>query len=87
MIGLIGIAIIFIMVFGGYLLAGGKMAIILKTLPFEMIMIGGAAAGAFVISNDMAAIKHTLKDVGKVFKGPKWRQQDYSDLLCLLLKF
>ncbi|MFT5006982.1 MAG: chemotaxis protein MotA [Yoonia sp.] len=86
MIGLIGIAIIFIMVFGGYLLAGGKMEIILKTLPFEMIMIGGAAAGAFVISNDIAGIKHTLKDVGKVFKGSKWRQQDYSDLLCLLFE-
>ncbi len=86
MIGLIGIVIIFVMVFGGYLLAGGKMAIILKTLPFEMIMIGGAAVGAFVISNDSSAIKHTIKDIGKVFKGSKWKQQDYSDLLCLLFE-
>lgn len=86
MIGLIGIIIIFVMVFGGYLLAGGKMAIIMKTLPFEMIMIGGAALGAFVISNDMPAIKHTVKDVGKVFKGPKWKQADYRDLLCLLFE-
>lgn len=86
MIGLVGIVIIFVMVFGGYLLAGGKMAIIMKTLPFEMIMIGGAALGAFVISNDGSAIKHTLKDVGKVFKGPKWKQQDYSDLLCLMFE-
>ena len=86
MIGFVGIIIIFVMVFGGYLLAGGKMAIIMKTLPFEMIMIGGAALGAFVISNDMSAIKHTVKDVGKVFKGAKWKQQDYSDLLCLLFE-
>lgn len=86
MIGIVGIVIIFVMVFGGYLLAGGKMAIIMKTLPFEMIMIGGAALGAFVISNDMPAIKHTVKDVGKVFKGAKWKQQDYSDLLCLLFE-
>jgi chemotaxis protein MotA len=86
MIGLIGIVIIFVMVFGGYLLAGGKMGIIMKTLPFEMIMIGGAALGAFVISNDMAAIKHTLKDVGKVFKGPRWKPSDYKDLLCLLFE-
>ncbi|MFD3188804.1 flagellar motor stator protein MotA [Sedimentitalea sp. HM32M-2] len=84
MIGIIGIVTIFGMVFGGYLLAGGKMAIILKSLPFEMIMIGGAALGAFLISNDMAAIKHTAKDIGKVFKGPKWKPEDYSDLLCLL---
>ncbi len=86
MIGLIGIAIIFVMVFGGYMLAGGKMGIILKALPFEMIMIGGAAIGAFVISNDTGAIKQTLKDIGKVFKGPKWKHHDYRDLLCLLFE-
>jgi chemotaxis protein MotA len=86
MFGLIGIAVIFIMVFGGYLLAGGKLGIILKTLPFEMIMIGGAALGAFLVSNDLAAAKHTLKDVGKVFKGPIWKPADYRDLLCLLFE-
>lgn len=86
MIGIIGIALIFIMVFGGYLAAGGKMGIILKSLPFEFTMIGGAAVGAFVISNDVPAIKHTLKDVGKVFKGTKWAHEDYRDLLCLLFE-
>jgi chemotaxis protein MotA len=86
MIGLIGIVIIFVMVFGGYLAAGGKLGIILKSLPFEMMMIGGAATGAFMLSNDMAGIKHTIKDIGKVFKGAKWRQGDYRDLLCLLFE-
>ena len=37
MIGIIGIVVIFVMVFGGYMLAGGKLGIILKSLPFEMI--------------------------------------------------
>ena len=86
MIGIIGIVIVFVMVFGGYLLAGGKMGIILKSLPFEMMMIGGAAVGAFVISNEMSAIKHTGKDVAKVFKGPHWKHEDYRDLLCLLFE-
>lgn len=86
MVGLIGVVIVMVMVFGGYLLAGGKLGIILKALPFEMIMIGGAAVGAFVISNDGSAIKHTIKDVGKVFKGPKWKPRDYQDLLCLLFE-
>lgn len=84
MFGVIGIVFIFIMVFGGYTIAGGKMGIILGSLPFEMMMIGGAAIGAFMISNDLPSIKHTLKDVGKVFKGAKWKSQDYTDLLCLL---
>ncbi|MEM9782560.1 MAG: flagellar motor stator protein MotA [Pseudomonadota bacterium] len=84
MFGIIGIVLIFGMVFGGYLLAGGKMGIILKALPFEFMMIGGAAVGAFIISNDLGAIKHSLSDLGKVFKGPKWKSPDYRDLLCLL---
>ncbi|WP_319825067.1 flagellar motor stator protein MotA [Thalassovita sp.] len=86
MFGLIGIVVIFVMVFGGYLAAGGKLGIILKSLPFEMMMIGGAAVGAFLISNEIATVKHTLKDIGKVFKGPRWKPQDYKDLLCLLFE-
>lgn len=86
MLGIAGIVMIFVMVFGGYLLAGGKLGIILTALPFEMMMIGGAAVGAFLISNDKLAIKHTLKDMAKVFKGPTWAPQDYRDLLCLLFE-
>lgn len=86
MIGVVGIAIVFVMVFGGYLLAGGKMGIIMKSLPFEMIMIGGAALGAFVLSNDLASIKQTAKSLIRAFKGPKWKHQDYSDMLCLLFE-
>lgn len=86
MFGFIGIGVIFIMVFGGYMLAGGKLGIILKSLPFEMMMIGGAALGAFLISNDISVVKHTAKDIGKVFKGAFWKSADYRDLLCLLFE-
>jgi len=86
MIGIIGIVVIFVMVFGGYLAAGGKMGIIMKSLPFELAMIGGAAVGAFLIANDGAGVKQTLREVGKVFKGPKWKPSDYRDLLCLLFE-
>lgn len=86
MLGVIGIVVIFVMVFGGYLLAGGKLGIILKALPFEFMMIVGAATGAFLISNDGNIVKQTLRDVGKVFKGPRWKPDDYRDLLCLLFE-
>lgn len=86
MVGIIGIVVIFVMVFGGYLVGGGKMGIILKSMPYEMTMIGGAAVGAFIVSNDMTAVKHTMKDIGKVFKGAKWNANDYRDLLCLLFE-
>lgn len=86
MIGVIGIILIFVMVFGGYIVAGGKMPIILHALPYEMAMIVGAAIGAFAISNDFSGVKHTIKDLSKVFKGAKWKQSDYQDLLCLLFE-
>ncbi len=86
MIGIVGIIIVFVMVFGGYIAAGGKMGIILGSLPFELTMIGGAAVGAFLISNSGAAAKHAMKDVAKVFKGAKWKAEDYRDLLVLLFE-
>lgn len=86
MIGIVGIVVIFAMVFGGYVAGGGKMAVIIEAVPFELITIGGAAVGSFVLSNDIPSIKHTLKDLGKVFKGVKWQPADYRDLLCLLFE-
>ncbi|MEM9421706.1 MAG: motility-associated protein, partial [Pseudomonadota bacterium] len=84
MFALIGLAVTMFMVFGGYMLAGGKMGIVLKALPFEGMMIGGAAIGAFLAGNDTATIKHTGADLVALLKGPKWNKQDYQDLLCLL---
>jgi chemotaxis protein MotA len=84
--GIVGIVLVFAMVFGGYLLAGGKLGIIIKALPFEMMMIGGAAVGAFLISNPGAVVKHTIGDIKKVFAGPKWKPQDVSDSLCLMFE-
>ena len=45
MFGALGIVLTLAMVFGGYALAGGKMGVILHALPFEMMIIGGAAVG------------------------------------------
>ncbi|PRY93202.1 chemotaxis protein MotA [Hasllibacter halocynthiae] len=84
MTGLLGIAVVFVMVFGGYLAAGGKLGIILHSLPFEMMMIGGAATGAFLVSNSIAEVKATGRGVLRAFAGPKWKPDDYRDLLCLL---
>ncbi len=86
MIGIVGIFVVFVMVFGGYMMAGGKLGIILKALPFEMTMIGGAALGSFFISNSMSGVKHTARDLAKVFKGAHWKPEDYRDLLCLLFE-
>ncbi|HBK90444.1 MAG TPA: flagellar motor stator protein MotA [Parvularcula sp.] len=86
MTSLAGIAITLGMVFGGYLIAGGKLEIILHSLPYEMMIIGGAAIGSFLVGNDVATVMATLGDIGKAIRGPKWKRQDYQDVLCLMFE-
>eukprot|EP00903_Cladosiphon_okamuranus_P020430 g18750.t1 len=80
----LGLAMVFGLVFGGFMLSGGKMDIVLHALPFEGMMIGGASLGSFVIANSFSVIKGAAKGVGKVVKGPKWKGKDYNDLLALM---
>jgi chemotaxis protein MotA len=84
MVALLGVIVTLLMVFGGYALAGGKLAIILHALPFEMMIIGGAAVGAFVAGNSFDVIRRTGSDMLVILKGPRFHKQDYQDLLCLL---
>jgi chemotaxis protein MotA len=84
MLALVGIIVVFGMVFGGYAAAGGHMEIILHALPHELIVIGGAGIGSFLLSNDWPSVKGALRDLVKVFKGSKWKPADYRDLLALL---
>jgi chemotaxis protein MotA len=71
-------------VFGGFVLAGGHMAALLQ--PLELLMIGGAALGAFFVGNTPKAIKATMKAMPTVFKGSKLNKAVYMDLLALLFE-
>lgn len=84
--GYVGIIIVFAMVFGGFLLAGGNMSIIFKAAPLEMMIIGGSALGAYVISNPMKIIKAGFKLSFKAMtaKGPQ--KTDYLELLQMLFQ-
>ncbi|RYF95725.1 MAG: flagellar motor stator protein MotA [Caulobacteraceae bacterium] len=84
MFQIIGLVLLFGLVFGSYLMSGGNMNVIMHALPHEMMAIGGAGVAAFLISNSMTTIKATGGGLGKSFKGPKWKASDYKDLLSLL---
>ncbi|MFT3811360.1 MAG: flagellar motor stator protein MotA [Micropepsaceae bacterium] len=84
MLQIAGILVVFVMVFGGFVAAGGHFEVILHSLPFEMMMIGGAGLGAFLLSSSGTTAKATAGSFGKIFAGPKWKTQDYRDLLALL---
>ena len=86
MSGLTGLVLVFATVFGGYLLAGGTLGVILYSLPFELMIIAGAAVGALIIANSFTGVKQTAKDLARAFTGPRWTPQDHRDLLCLLFQ-
>jgi chemotaxis protein MotA len=84
MLTLVGIVIVLVMVFGGYVLAGGKFGVIVKALPFELMMIGGAGLGSYLVANPPSVLKRSGGALLRCFVGGKWRGNDYIDMLCLL---
>jgi chemotaxis protein MotA len=79
-----GLVFLFACVFGSYLMSGGAMAPLIEAVPFEMLTIGGAAIGTFIMGNSMNDIKHTLAGFKKILKGASFKQTDYIELLSLL---
>ncbi len=84
MFQIIGLVLLFGLVFGSYIMSGGNMGVILHAAPHEMMAIGGAGVASFLIANSMPTIKGVGGGMGKVFGGPKWKASDYRDLLSLL---
>lgn len=82
----IGIAILVIMVFGGFAITGGSLGPVLEAIPHEMLIIGGAAVGAVVTGNNMHGLKSLGGGFAKVFKGPKHNKQDHIDAIILTTK-
>ena len=83
MIAAIGIVVLLIMVFGGFVISGGSMGPVLAALPFEMMIIGGAAVGATVAGNSVHGLKALGGGFMKIFKGPKHTKQDHIDAIAL----
>ncbi|MGK6356662.1 flagellar motor stator protein MotA [Sphingomonas sp. DT-207] len=80
----VGFLIILGCVFGSFIWAGGKMDIVLHALPHELMAICGAAIGAFIVGNSVATVKKAGAGIMRAFRGPRWKAQDYKDLLTVL---
>lgn len=70
-------------IFGGFMLAGGNMVIILKALPVEMLIIGGGALGAFVVCNPPKVLKATMTAMPAAFRSSRYTKERYMQLLGL----
>src|SRR4030067_3069074 len=82
MLVIIGYVVVCLSVFGGFALAGGHLAALFQ--PIELLMIGGAAGGAFLVGNTGKVIKATLKNLPKNLKGSKYNKETYMELMALL---
>ena len=82
MLVIIGYIVVCVGVFGGFAMNGGHLAALLQ--PLELVMIGGGAAGAFLVGNNGKAIKATLAAVPTLFKGSRYTKDLYMELMSLL---
>jgi chemotaxis protein MotA len=80
--GLLGLLIVFGSVAGGYVLSHGHLMALWQ--PFELIIIGGAAGGAFVLANPTPVVKAALGGIPGSFKPSPYDKSWYLDLLKLL---
>mgnify|MGYP000352284457 CR=1 FL=1 len=66
----------------GFVLAGGNLLALWQ--PFELLIIGGAALGALVMSNPTAISIGVLKGFGSIFTASPFKKTLYLELLALL---
>lgn len=84
MLVIIGYLVVCASVFGGFALAGGHMASLFQ--PVELLMIGGAAAGAFAVGNNGKSIKATIKALPTLLQGSRYTKALYMELMSLLFE-
>lgn len=88
MLPIVGCLVVIASVLGGFVLSHGKILSLWQ--PFELLIIGGAAFGGFLTSNPPKVVKAVGASLIGVVKGPKYKKQDYLDILSLmyeLMKF
>ena len=78
---IVGVIVVFASIAIGYG-AHGDFAVLMQ--PLEVVIIVGAAFGAFLIANPKSVIFGVFKSPGRVLKGPPHKKASYIELLTLL---
>ena len=82
MLVVLGYVVVVAAVLGGYAMTGGHMGALYQ--PAEVVIIAGAAIGAFIATNTGKAIKATARALPGLFKGSKYKKELYLDVMSLL---
>ncbi|MDC8756155.1 flagellar motor stator protein MotA [Janthinobacterium fluminis] len=84
MLVILGFIVVLLAIFGGFALQGGHLAALFQ--PTELLMIGGAAIGTFIVGNDSKAIKATMQALPSLMRGSKYTKGLYMELMALLFE-
>ncbi|KAF1721770.1 flagellar motor stator protein MotA [Pseudoxanthomonas wuyuanensis] len=82
MLIIVGFIVVIVSVLGGYVAAHGKLGALWQ--PYELLIIGGAALGAFLIGTPMKTVKATFAAIPATLKGVRYKSSDYLDVLTLV---
>ncbi len=79
---IVGSIVVLGAVLGGFMAHGGKVMALWQ--PFELIIIGGAATGGFIIANGMGTLMKVFKGVMASLGGSKYGKKHYMALFALM---
>lgn len=79
---LIGFVVTLGCVLGGFMAMGGHLHVLMQ--PWELVIIGGAALGAFLVANPMKTVKDTGRAVVEAFKQAVPKEREYLETLGVL---
>ncbi len=82
MFAIIGVCAVVAAIGLGYLMEHGHFSVLFQ--PAELIIIGGAAFGTFIIASPKKVLILTLKSISKIFSSHEIDQKAYVELLLLL---
>lgn len=82
MLAIIGFVIVSASVVGGYLLEHGNLSLLFQ--PVELLIIGGAALGAFVVAAPIRVMKATVSATSRMFTNKPYGKAEYVEALMLL---
>lgn len=82
MLAIVGSVVVLVSVFGSFIMEGGSLLLLWH--PLEVLIICGSAFGAFVTSNPIKVVKGSFGATLGLLKGPRYKREDYIDLLKLL---
>jgi chemotaxis protein MotA len=84
MIIIIGVVMVLVCVFGGFVLEGGHIKVLIEAFLNEVIIIVGAAAGSLIIMSPKKVLLDIVKNLGICLKGAPHNRASYEDLLKVL---